>query len=69
MEIGNGQELGFSLFKPSFPGYVLALGAMSVATRIIGNALGATVITHLHMPPQHSGSAAEQVMDNLSLFG
>ena len=69
MEIGNRQDLGFARLKPSLPGGRLALGAVAVAARVIGDALSATAIALLHMATEIGGSAVKQVVDDFVLMG
>ena len=69
MEIGNRQDLGFARLKPSLPGGRLALGAVAVAARVIGDALCATAIALLHMATEIGGSAVKQVVDDFVLMG
>jgi len=43
VEVGDGQELRFSCLKPPLPGYLLALGAMSVAAGMVHDTLSAAM--------------------------
>jgi hypothetical protein len=61
MEVGHGQEFGFSLFKPVLPGYLLAFGAVSVPTGMIHDTLSAALIAALQVASQLRGSAVKQV--------
>jgi hypothetical protein len=69
MEVGRGQDLCFSFCKPSFPGHVLTLGAVAVATRIVLDALNAAVGASLQMATKISCAAIEQIRYDLALFG
>lgn len=49
VEIGDGEEFGFSGFQPSLPGYLLTLGAVSVSTRVVQNTLSAAMAAAIEM--------------------
>ena len=49
MEIGNRQQLGFASLQPFGTGQVLALRTVTIAARVVGDALLATVGALLDM--------------------
>jgi hypothetical protein len=61
VEVGSGQEFGFSLFKPSLPGYLLALGAVSVSAGMIHNTLSPAMGTALKVASKFGGATVKEV--------
>jgi len=49
VEIGDGEDFGFSGFQPSLPGYLLTLGAVPIPAGMIQNTLSATVGATIEM--------------------
>jgi hypothetical protein len=68
VEVGGGEEFGLAFFKPSFPGDVLALGAVSIAAGMIEDTLCATVGTALDVASQGRGATVKEVRDDLVLI-
>jgi hypothetical protein len=68
VEIGCGQKLGFSIFKPTLSGYVLALGTMTIATGVITNPLSCTMITLFNVATKIRCTAIEKIVYDLILF-
>lgn len=64
MEIGERQKLLFSCLEPSFPGHILACGAVAVSARVIGNPFGATRVALINVAAEISCPAAEQIIDD-----
>jgi len=58
------------LFSPPaiFPEAYLTLGTVAVPAGIIGNPLGAAMITFFHMATELGSSATQQVVDNLVML-
>ena len=61
MEVSNGQQFGFSRFKPALPGYLLTLGAVTVTAGMIHDALSATMVAALDVAAKFGGAAVKQV--------
>ena len=57
MEVADREDLGFSLFKPSFSGHMLAFRAVAISAGVIGDAQGAAGIAALHPATQVRASA------------
>ncbi len=68
VEIGCGQKLGFAIFKPALPGYVLAFGAMAIATRVITDPLSCTMITLFNVATEIRCTAIEKIVYNFILL-
>ena len=49
MEIGDGEEFGFSGFQPSLPRDLLTFGAVAVPAGVVQNTLSATVGATIEM--------------------
>ena len=49
VEIGDGEDFGFSDFQPSLPGYLLTLGAVAVSAGVIQNTLSAAMAATIEM--------------------
>jgi hypothetical protein len=64
VEVGGREEFGLAFFKPSLPGDVLTLGAVSIAAGVIEDTLSATVGTALNVPTQGGGTAVKEVGDD-----
>jgi len=58
VEIADGQELGLALGQPGPGSGALALGTVTVAARVIGDALVAAVLASRHMAAEHRRAAA-----------
>ena len=61
MEVSKGQEFGFSLLKPALPGYLLALGAVTVSAGMIRNTLSAAMGAALKVAAKFGGAAVKEV--------
>src|SRR5687768_3859877 len=57
MEVRHGQKLAATLLQPALLVQALALGAVPVTARVVGDLLRAALLTHVHMPTQSSGAA------------
>jgi hypothetical protein len=68
VEVGGGKEFGLAFFKPSFPGDVLALGAVSIAAGMIEDTLCAAVGAALDVASHGGGAAVEEVGDDSVLI-
>jgi len=64
VEVGGGEEFGLAFFEPPFTGDVLALGAVSIATGVVEDTLGAAVGAAFHVATQGWGAAVKEVGDN-----
>ncbi len=64
VEVGGREEFGLALFKPSFSGDVLTLGAVSIAAGVIEDTLSAAVGTALDVASQGGGAAVKEVGDD-----
>jgi len=69
MMVLHRQQVLRLLLEPAGAGQGLALGAVAVAARIIGDTLLAAVQTVLDMPAQCGGATACQVAQGLTLHG
>jgi len=49
MEIGHGEDFGFSGFQPSLPWYLLTFGAVTIPAGVIQNTLSAAVAATIEM--------------------
>ena len=49
MEIGHGEDFGFSGFQPSLPGNLLTFGAVTIPAGVIQNTLSAAVAATIEM--------------------
>ena len=49
MEIGHGEDFGFSGFQPSLPWYLLTFGAVTIPAGVIQNTLSAAVVATIEM--------------------
>ena len=49
MEVGDGEDFGFSGFQPSLPGNLLTFGAVTVPTGVVQNTLSAAVAATIEM--------------------
>src|ERR1700736_265324 len=67
VEVFHGQELRRPLIKPLSAGGRLALGAMAVAARIVGDPAVAASVTLLDMPAQLRGAAASHMPEDTPL--
>ena len=61
VEVRGREEFGLTFFKPSLPGDVLTLGAVSIAARMIEDTLCAAVGAALQMTTQGGGAAVKEV--------
>ena len=57
VEVTGRKNLVLSFLKPSFPGHVLAFGAMPVSARVIGDAQRAAVAAAIDVTAKASGAA------------
>lgn len=57
MEVAERQKFLPASLGPFFSGYLLALGAMSIATGMIGDALSAAVVAFFDMPTEIGSTA------------
>ena len=57
MEVAERQQFLPAGCGPFFSGYLLALGAMSIATGMIADALSATVVAFFDMSAEIGGAA------------
>lgn len=64
VEVGGGEEFGLAFFKPSFPGDVLTLGAVSIAAGVIEDTLSAAVGAAFDVATQGGGAAVKEVGDD-----
>jgi len=64
VEVGSGEEFGLAFFKPSLPGDVLTLGAVSIAAGVIEDTFCAAVGTALDVASQGGGAAVKEVADD-----
>ena len=64
VEVGGGEEFGLAVFKPSLSRDVLALGAVSIAARMIEDTLCAAVGAALDVATQGWGTAVKEVGDD-----
>ena len=69
MEVGSGQQFGFSLFKPPLSGYLLALGAVSIPAGMIHDTLSATVIAAMKVAAKGSDQTYESLASKMNLYG
>src|SRR5208283_5094777 len=58
MEIAGGQKFAFACRQPAFPRLCLALRAVSVSARVVGDGLITATLAAIAMPTQGSGAAA-----------
>ena len=49
VEIGDGEEFGFSGFQPSLPGYLLTFGAVTIPAGVIQDTLSPAVVATIDM--------------------
>lgn len=68
MVIMDWQQLGFSRVKPFFPGHALTLGTVAISAGVIGNPLGAAMVTFFYMAAEFGCSTAQKVVNNLVLL-
>jgi hypothetical protein len=61
VEVRGREEFGLTFFKPSLPGDVLTLGAVSIAAGVIEDTFCATVGTALDVASQGGGAAVKEV--------
>ena len=57
VEVRNRQQVGAARREPPFLGEGLTLGAMAIATGVVGDAHGAAPVTRLPMPAEDGGAA------------
>ena len=57
MEIGNGQEFGFSLAQPSLAGRPLTFGTVPIAAGVVGDADRAAIVTLFDMTAKRRRAA------------
>jgi hypothetical protein len=57
MVVINRQQIGLSGFQPTFGGNGLALGAMAVAARVVGDLIVLAVRTAQNVSSQRRGAA------------
>ncbi len=67
MEVGHGQELGFTLGEPFLSGRALAFWAMPITTTIIRNLSTLTRVTAGDVPTERRGAAALDGRHDLQL--
>jgi len=67
MEVADRKQLRLSLVQPA--GFLQrpALGAMTVAARVVAGTLGVATVTLLEMTSQHSGAADFDVVHDLAV--
>jgi hypothetical protein len=68
MEVGNGQQFGYSFFQPSLSGYVLTFWTVSVPAGMIPDALSAAVIAALKVAATCGSAAVNEVEENPALI-
>jgi hypothetical protein len=68
VEIRHGEQLALLRLDPSRLLQTLALGAVSVSTRVVERLLAATVIAHLKMAAQKRRSTPQNVSDHSRAF-
>jgi hypothetical protein len=68
VEVGGGEEFGLAVFKPSLSRDVLALGAVSIAARMIEDTLCAAVGAALDVATQGRGATVKEVGDDAMLI-
>jgi hypothetical protein len=61
MEVGDGQQLRFSRFKPTFSGDLLAFGTVAVSAGMIQDTLSAAVVAAIEVAAKVSCAALKQV--------
>jgi len=61
MEVGNGEEFGFSCLKPSLSGYLLTFGAVSITAGIIDATLSAAMIAAMETTAKFGRAAVNKV--------
>ena len=61
MEVGKGQQFGFSCFKPSLSGNLLTFWTVSVTAGMIHDTLSAAVVTALNVAATICGAAVNDV--------
>jgi hypothetical protein len=69
VEVGSGQQFGFSGLNPTLPRYVLAGGAMPVTAGMIPNALSPAVVAAMKVTSQSGGAAVNEVGYDAVLIG
>jgi hypothetical protein len=68
MVIWDRKQFGFSRLQPFFARHILALGTVAVPAGVIGNPLGAAMITPFHMATEFFRSATQKIVDNLVML-
>jgi len=61
VEVGSGQQFGFSGLNPTLPRYVLAGGAMPVTAGVIPDTLSPAVVAAMKVTTQIGGAAVKEV--------
>jgi hypothetical protein len=69
VEVGSGQQFGFSGLNPTLPWYVLAGGAMPVTAGVIPDTISTAVVAAIKMTSQIGGAAVKQVGYDAVLIG
>ena len=68
MEIGNGQEFGFSLAQPSLAGRPLTFGTVPIAAGVVGDADRAAIVTLFDMTAKRRRAARRNEPDHDAAF-
>jgi hypothetical protein len=68
MEVGNGEEFGFSCLKPSFSGYLLAFGAVSIPAGMIHDTLSTAVVAPMKVSAKFGRAAVNNVRQDSALI-
>lgn len=68
VEVGCGQKISLPCFDPVGLGYGLALGTVTVATRVVGVAFETALWTLLGVATQLSRAAGHDGVDHLVLY-
>src|ERR1700733_349606 len=69
VEVGHGQQLGGACGQPSGACVALALGAVPVAARVIGDGLMSAAGASIAMAAKRSCAATDDGVDHLAVLG
>jgi hypothetical protein len=69
VKVLDGQQLRCSRIQPSGRSRSLALGTMTVATRVVSDPLVSALIACLDVPAQCRSAAANQIIEDTTLLG
>jgi hypothetical protein len=58
VHVGHVEQLALAGLKPSLSGLRLALGAVAIAARVIGDGLMSAGVTPIEMPAEGGGATA-----------